>query len=598
MVRQRLFAKVFPWFLAVTLAPLAIVVGVTWKVVEDFHLEQTRQDLLARVELFRLGLEPAFDRGGGAVDRYCKQASASGGGKAAAGTRFTVTGLDGTVLGDSVEDPALMENYFDRPEIRDAKNGRAGLRERFSDTLRTRQMYAAIPVRKEGAVVGMVRGAFTVESIHGVVLAVTYRILAMGLITGLVAMGASLFVSRLLTGPVEEMEQGARRFAEGDLKARVAIPDSFELAGLAEGLNRMARLLDERIRLETRQRREREAIFSSMDEGVLALDLDQRIIGLNDAAARLLGVEAGKALNRSLLEVIRNPGLERFVTAATASDVPLEGDLTLQHGKEVDLQLRGAPLKGDDEKRIGVVVMLGDVTRLRRLETVRREFVSNASHELRTPITSIRGFAETLVESAADDPEAARRFAGIIEAQARRLEMLVEDMLTLSRLEHISGQETLARERQAVGGVLRAAVAACEGRAQARNIRLALECPDTLEALIAGSLLEQAVINLLDNAIKYSEESGEVRIIAEADGDRVAIRVRDRGCGIEARHLPRLFERFYRVDNARSRKLGGTGLGLAIVKHIALAHGGEASVVSTPGSGSEFTIRLPRGAAG
>ncbi len=594
MARKRLFSQLFPWFLFVTLAPLALVVGVTWKVVEDFHLERTRADLLARVELFRLGLEPAFGQGNAEVDRYCKQMAPAGQGDASLKTRFTVIGLDGVVLGDSIEEPARMENHADRPEVREAKNGRTGLSVRYSDTLRTLQMYAAVPLRKDGAVEAVVRAAFTVDSVHGVALTATFRILVMGLLTGLVSIGIGLFVSRLLTEPLEEMEKGARRFAEGNLKTRVTVPDSLELANLADELNRMAGQLDERIRTETRQRREREAVLASMNEGVLALDPDQKIIGINAAAARLLGVEAGRAADRSLLEVVRNPELHRFVTEALSADAALEGELTLQDGEEVNLQLRAAPLMGEGEKRIGIVVVLNDITRLRRLETVRSEFVSNASHELRTPITAIRGFAETLVESAADDPAAARRFAGIIETHARRLEMLVEDMLTLSRLEHASEREKLALERQAVAGVIGGAVRACEAIAASRNIRVTVVCPEELEAAMAGSLMEQALVNLLDNAIKYSEEGAEVTVAAEDEGGRVVIRVRDRGCGIEKKHLSRLFERFYRADNARSRKLGGTGLGLAIVKHIALAHGGEVGVTSTPGLGSEFILSLPR----
>jgi two-component system phosphate regulon sensor histidine kinase PhoR len=595
MARKRFFAQLFPWFLFVTLAPLAIVVAITWKVVEDFHMEQTRTDLLARVELFRLGLEPVYSQGAVAVDRYCKQMAARPAGPDGftRDTRFTIVGMDGVVLGDSIEIPASMENHSDRPEVREAKAGRTGVNERFSDTLRKRQLYMAVPMTKDGAVIGVVRASFTVDAIHGVLLTVTFRILIVGLLTGLVSVGIGLFASRLLTEPLEEMEHGARRFAEGDLKARVGVPDSLELANLAEGLNRMARLLDGRIQTETRQRREREAVLASMDEGVLALDLDQKILEINAAAARLLAVDAAQAPGRSLLEVVRNPELERFVTAALAADTGLEGDLVLQDEEDMYVQLRGTPLKGHEEQRIGILVVFNDVTRLRRLETVRREFVSNASHELRTPITSIRGFAETLVESVASDPEAARRFAGIIEAQACRLETLVEDMLTLSRLEHESEREKLTLERLSVAGVLRAAAVVCGARAEARKIQLDIVCPDGLEVAMAGSLMEQAVVNLLDNAIKYSDEGAAVTVVAETSGDRLAIRVRDRGCGIEKKHLPRLFERFYRVDNARSRKLGGTGLGLAIVKHIVLAHGGEVGVTSAPGEGSEFTIRLP-----
>lgn len=597
MFRKRLFAQLFPWFLFVTLAPLALVLAVTWKVVDDFHMEQTQADLLTRVELFRLGLDPVSDQGPAAVDAFCKRVSKwelSPEGVLHE-TRFTVISPDGAVLGDSVEDPASLGNHADRPEIRAARNGRVGISARYSDTLGRPLLYAAIPLRKDGIVKAVIRASLPLDSVRSVQVRVTFRILVMGLLTALLSAGIGLYASRLLAEPLEEMEQGARRFAAGDLKTPIPVPDSLEMANLAEALNAMATRLDERIRTETRQRREREAVLASMGEGVLAIDMEWKIIGMNAAAARLLHAEAGLAGGRSILEVVRNPELGRFVADALQAETSLEADLALHDKEDVFLQVCATPLRGHEERRLGIVVVLNDVTRLRRLEAVRREFVANASHELRTPITSIRGFAETLEDGAADDPESSRRFAGIIAAHAKRLELLVEDMLTLSRLEHVEGRERLHLERQSVRHILEAAAAVCEGRAQARAIRLVVECPEDLTAALAGSLMEQAVVNLLDNAIKYSEDGQEVLLRAEAAGGKVTIRVRDRGCGIEKKHLPHLFERFYRVDNARSRKLGGTGLGLAIVKHIVLAHGGEAGVTSAPGAGSEFTISLPQG---
>ncbi|MFO7534898.1 MAG: ATP-binding protein [Kiritimatiellia bacterium] len=586
MPKKRMSARLYPWFLAVILAPLALVVLATWKAVENFQDEQTRSDLLARVELFRAGVEPLALAGGPGVDRFCKSVRG--------GVRFTVIGPDGTVLGDTDEDPARMANHGGRAEVRDALAGRRGVNEHFSDTLRKPQIYIAVPLLKNGSAAAVIRGSVTVSRVKEIAMKVIFRIVVIGLMAAGVSAAVGLYASRLAAEPLEEMEKSARRFAEGDLTARVPVPDSLELANLAETLNRMARLLDERIGTEIRQGREREAVLASMDEGVLALDGERRIIGVNAAAARLLQIDPVAARGRFVLEMVRQPGLERFTQAALHSDGGLEGDLVLRNGEEVHLQLRGAPLRDEAGRRMGVVIVLNDVTRLRRLERVRREFVANASHELRTPITAIRGFAETLTEGAADDPEAARRFAGIIETHARRLEALVADMLTLSRLEHLSEGEKLALERAPVGRVLQAAAAACDARADARKISLMVSCPPELDAFMAPSLMEQAVINLLDNAIKYSDEGGAVSLLAQVDGDRVAIRVCDGGCGIERQHLTRLFERFYRVDNARSRKLGGTGLGLAIVKHILLAHGGEVDVQSTPGEGSEFILRFPR----
>jgi two-component system phosphate regulon sensor histidine kinase PhoR len=592
MERKRLFIQLFPWFLFVTLAPIALVLAVTWKVVEDFHLDRTRQELLARVELFRLSI-PDLGDNREAIDAICKRAARRERGAGPEVTRFTVMAADGTVLGDSVEEPAVMANHADRSEVKEALTGRVGRSERFSDTQRKLQLYAAVPYRQGEAVVGVVRGSFTVNSVQAVVVRVTFRILVMGLLTALVSVGIGLYASRLMAEPLEEMADRARRLGEGDLKTRMPVQDTLELANLSDALNRMAVLLDERIQRETHQRRERDAVLASMNEGVLAVDMNQTILGINAAGARLLDVEEGRVRGRSILELVRNPELERFLESALKADSDLESDLVLHGRQEVYLQLRGAPLKGDGGKRIGAVIVLSDVTRLHRLEAVRREFVANASHELRTPITAIRGFAETLVEEAGNDPDAVKRFAGIIESHARRLELLVEDMLTLSRLEYLSERESLALECIPVAHVLDAAAAACEARAAARRIRLEVACPEGLMANLASSLMEQAVVNLIDNAVKYSEDGGAVAITADAVDQAVRIRVKDQGCGIEAQHLPRLFERFYRADNARSRKLGGTGLGLAIVKHIVLAHGGSVGVESMPDVGSVFTIRIP-----
>ena len=595
MERKRLFVRLFPWFLFVTLAPLALVAAVAWKGILEFHGDRTREDLFARAALFRFSLEPLLSRDPGAVDRFCKQAARDPAApdSAAGETRFTVIRSDGTVWGDTHEAPARMDNHRDRIEVQAALAGRPGHSERFSDTLRRPMAYVAIPLRADGVLSGALRVARPLDAVRAPLLGFAFRIGVMGLLTALLSAGIGLYAARSVAEPLEALERTAARFAAGDLKARAAPSEIQELAALGETLNRMADDLDERIRVETGQRREREAVLASMGEGVLAIDREQRILGVNAAAGRLLGVDPERARGRSVLDLIRNPDLQRFIERALRGDGGVEDDLTLYGPEPVSLQVRGSPLLGPDEQRIGAVVVLADVTRLRRLEAVRREFVANASHELRTPITSIRGFAETLTEGAATDPDAVRRFAGIIAAQARRLERLVADMLTLSRAEHLTEREGLALERTELEPLLRAAAAAAEPRAAARRIRLRLVCPAGVAVRAASALMEEAIVNLLDNAVTYSDEGGEIELRGALEAERVAIRVRDWGCGIEKRHLPRLFERFYRADHARSRASGGTGLGLAIVKHIVLAHGGEVAVSSEPGAGSEFTIRLP-----
>jgi two-component system phosphate regulon sensor histidine kinase PhoR len=243
---------------------------------------------------------------------------------------------------------------------------------------------------------------------------------------------------------------------------------------------------------------------------------------------------------------------------------------------------------------MGAVVVLNDVTRLRRLEKTRRDFVANVSHELRTPVTSIKGFVETLKDGALEDPEDAHRFVDIIARQADRLDAIIEDLLALARIEREHEGEEIDRYPTRVLGVVESAFFSVQGKADDRQVTLRSEGDPDLEAWINPPLLEQAIVNLVDNAVKYSDQQTTVLVRVEGEGEELAVRVIDEGHGISAEHLPRLFERFYRVDKGRSRAEGGTGLGLAIVKHIAIAHGGSVEVDSVPGEGTTFTLRLPR----
>jgi two-component system phosphate regulon sensor histidine kinase PhoR len=332
-----------------------------------------------------------------------------------------------------------------------------------------------------------------------------------------------------------------------------------------------------------------------MVEGVFGVDMEERLIGLNLAAARILGCDPSQAQGRSIQEVLRHSDLQRFVQHALSSDEPVEKDITLFTEEESILWGIGTPLRDGKKKRIGALIVLNDVTRLRKLENIRRDFVANVSHEIKTPITAIKGFVETLRDGAAKNPEDGERFLSIIQKHVDRLEALVEDLLSLSRIEKEGEREEIVLKERAIREVLAGAIQLCDARASAKNIVLELTCDEDLKGEINPALLEQAVVNLIDNAIKYSDPGKRVHVEARAENKGLLIRVQDHGCGIEKKHLDRLFERFYRVDKARSRKLGGTGLGLAIVKHIIQAHGGNVSVESQPGQGSTFSLHLPDG---
>jgi two-component system phosphate regulon sensor histidine kinase PhoR len=411
------------------------------------------------------------------------------------------------------------------------------------------------------------------------------------------AAAAAAALAARLARPVRELAQAAADVAGGLSEGTLPTPDVAELSTLASAVHILRDQLVERGLTIGRQDTEQEAVLDSMIEGVLAIDARQRVLGINRAAADLFELDMEADLGRFMQDVIRNPDLRRFALRAIDCREPVEDDIVLPGPRDRTIRVRGTALR-DVSGEGGAVIVLNDVTDLKRLENVRRDFVANVSHELKTPVASIKGFVETLLDGAADDPEDRRRFLDIVARQADRLEAIIEDLLALSRIEQSEGAGTLPLETTAIAALLGEAVTDCLPRATERSIRLEVECDADLQAAVNAPLVEQALINLIDNAIKACEVDDTIRVSARiapdaTGGTALEIEVHDEGCGIEPAHLPRVFERFYRVDKGRSRTLGGTGLGLSIVKHIVQAHGGTVGVESTPGVGTTFTLRMP-----
>jgi two-component system phosphate regulon sensor histidine kinase PhoR len=589
MRRRRLVAQLFPTYLIIVLLAL---LAVTWYVSQTWRhsfLAQTAADLKVRANLVKpqfQGLLQPLDAP--AVDRLCKELGRH------SATRLTVILPSGRVVGDSSDNPAQMDNHADRPEIQQALKGKIGISTRHSYTEETPMTYVATPVLDQGRVIGVVRASLPVVSIGQALNRMYFKIALGGMGAALLAALLSLLMARRLSHPLEEMKQAAQRFAQGDLRVKVPVPPSDELASLAEALNYMAKQLDQRIRTIVRQRQEQEAVLASMVEGVMAVDHRERLLTLNQAGARLLGIDPETAKQRPIPEVVRNPDLQNFVDQALASPRQVDGEIILRDDDQDRLlQARGTTLRDLQGKAFGALIVFNDVTRLRRLEKARRDFVANVSHELKTPITSIKGFVETLLDGAMQDPKDALNFLNIIAKHADRLNDIINDLLSLSRIEQDSEQGKIALSSGRIQEVLHDAIQVCRDRAAAKDIKIDLNCPEELATEINGPLLLQAVVNLIDNAVKYSPAGLPVQVEARLELGEAVILVRDQGPGIAPEHLPRLFERFYRVDAGRSRKVGGTGLGLAIVKHIAQAHGGYVTLQSAPGKGSTFFIHLP-----
>ena len=407
-----------------------------------------------------------------------------------------------------------------------------------------------------------------------------------------VALILAAWLSRQLGRPLQALRQTACDLADGRTETvDWPPPDTRETAALTEALRRMAHRLRDKIADVEQLLVEQKAVYASMVDGVLLVDRAGRVVELNRAAAQWFGCDPAAVRGRDILEVARHPRLDELVHRTLASPGPVEGDLVWHGPRDIHLQVHGAPVQ-PGTGRVAAVLVLTDVTRLRDMEKAHRDFVANASHELRTPVTAIKGFAENL---AGDDlgPEQVKKFAGIVARQSDHLTTLIEDLLELTRLEHQREDGVLEREPIPVSSVLWAAVETCALEAQEKGMAISVKCAEELMADINVPLIQRAVTNLVDNAIKYSPPHTAIEVSGALAPEGITLSVRDHGRGIAAEHRERIFERFYRVDKSRSRKLGGTGLGLSIVRHAADMHGGTVSVQSVVGEGSVFTLMLP-----
>jgi len=587
MRSKRLFWQIFPPLLLVAGVSVAAASWYAADYLRRFTLEQKGDDLEAAARLAESALAPVFQRAPAALQATCLDLGRE------TTLRLTLVLPSGRVLCDSAEDPHGMENHADRPEVREALAGGTGRALRFSSTLGRPALYVAVPLRPAGAIEGVVRLSVQISAIDEAFHTIRVHLLGAAVIIILVGAAASYLISRRIVRPIEDLREGVDRFARGDFAARLPVPPVVEIAALAGSMNEMARELSGRIATIQEQRNTLESILEGMAEGVVAVDTAKRVLLLNRTAGGMLGVDPAGAQGRGIQDLSRNMPFQAFVVRALVASEPVEEQLAAGEKGNLLIRANGVPLHDGAGGRIGVLIVLNDVTQLQRLERVRRDFVANVSHELKTPVTSIAGFVETLLDGALDDRATAERFLEIIRRQAERLNAIVTDLLSLARLEQESGSERVAFEESCLCGLLSEAIEATRDRAAKKEIVLELACPEDRAFPAQALLLIQAAVNLIDNAVTYSDPGSRVVVRGSVSAEEISVQVLDRGIGIPREHLPRLFERFYRVDKSRSRMQGGTGLGLAIVKHIAQVHGGTVSVESEPGKGSTFTITIP-----
>jgi two-component system phosphate regulon sensor histidine kinase PhoR len=514
-----------------------------------------------------------------------------------ADVRLTVVATDGRVVADSRTGggaPDRDERPGERPEIRAALAGRPGRDIRARGATSAPLLHVALPVREDGRIIGALRLTLPLAAVTSAYAPVQGVLLAGGLLALAVALGIGILVARRLTRPVIAMEAAARRMSEGDFTVKVPVRSPDEIGVLGRALNLTASRLREKIQdLEEEQAKAR-AILESMVEGVIAVDGRDHIVVMNEGARRIFELRRAPE-GRPFLEVIRNVDLHQILRELRAAPRgPMQHrELRLSTPVERMLAVNAVPLPiGGAE--VGVVMVLHDVSELRRLEQVRTEFVANVSHELRTPLTAIHGYIETLLDGALEEPEHARRFLEIAHRHTERLGRLIDDLTDLSNIE--LGKVELHVGPVAVADVVESILLMIRPRAEQGEVALATEVAPGLSVLADRDRLAQILINLVDNAVKYTPAGGRVTVRAAGPTDGlVEIAVIDTGIGIPPSDLPRITERFYRVDRARSRELGGTGLGLAIVKHLVTAHGGQLRIESQPDHGTTVRVTLPAG---
>ena len=509
---------------------------------------------------------------------------------AASNARITVITADGLVLADSQSDPQTMENHAGRPEVRDALAKGDGFSVRHSVTVdRDLQYYAARFSVPDGPPV-VFRFAMPIRAVDNEVWEFRRRLWLASLLVLLVSGTISLFVSRSFSDRVDRLSQFSRRVAEGDFRPVFADPRGDALENLATSLNESAAKLDFTIRTLKDERNLSASILGSMVEGVAVVDGRDRLLFSNQAFAEILGLDVAPKIGSTLVESVRQPELIEAVRSVRKDQAAVHSEIVTGTLRQRFFAATVAYVKASENS--GAVIVLHDITDLRKLERVRRDFVANVSHEFKTPLTAIQGFAETLLAGAMDDPQNRIRFLQIILDHSRRLARLTDDLLELSRMD--ADRVELEVDRLSVSQFVQSCIETTQRPAAEKNLRVSVNLKASLPDIAADRRrLAEVLQNLLDNAVQYTPSGGRIAVSASSDGDEVEFTVSDTGIGIPKVDQPRIFERFYRVDVARSREVGGTGLGLSIAKHLIEAHGGRIWVESEVGRGSQFHFTVP-----
>ena len=506
-------------------------------------------------------------------------------------SRVTLVNERGVVFADSEKAIAGLENHLFRPEIQEARLKGVGKSVRYSNTLGVNMLYVAVVLKNGPKIGGYVRLARPLHDVQSAVEQVYRSIFLAMLIGALVSLIAALFFSYRLAAPIRSMEEFTQRLRKGQPVGSIMIRTSDETRTLADNINYLVEELKDKIRLAQEEKSKLMTALTSINEGVVILNNDEKIEFLSPALAGILSGQYEDFLGKTLLESFRNAELQKAFQGFKQTRQSISREIALGIAETVIMSVSLSEVQGlpGEEK---VMIVFHDVTRLKKLERVRTDFVANVTHEIRTPLTAVIGYLETLQAGALDNPEDAKRFTDIMLKQARRLHRLVEDLMTLSRIE--LGEVVFCFEDIFLPEAMDNVVSLLDAKAAAKTITMQNRLPQNLRPVKADrDRLSQILVNVLDNAVKFTPEGGRITMEAEERDEQVILKISDTGIGIPAEEIQRLGERFYRVDKTRSRELGGTGLGLSIVKHLMLAHGGRMEIESRPERGTKVSLFFP-----
>jgi len=576
-MKRRIFGRIFLLYAITMVVAVVFMELYITNAVRINHIGDLKEHLIAQATLISNDISFKTQP---SLDVLCKQF------KEQTGFRVTIIALDGLVLGDSDREAALMENHAGRQEIQQAALNGTGLFIRYSETLHDELLYVAKRVMRGGFPAGFVRLSMQLKTVDASINALRVKIIAVVIAvlfaTGLFSIGQLERIRRL----TKQIGTFSRSLAGGAVGSKLHLERAGEFDEIAESLNAMSVELQNSIDANEEEKKRLNEILRGVPDVLVILDAKAVIQLASSASRKYFGEVPLKG--KQVFEVIRNPLFMTLMEEARAKLTPGVGELRLDCPEERYFSARVSPLSHQEHELSGFVVILHDITQLKKLEQTRKDFVANISHEIKTPITAIKGFADTLLEGALHDAEHAEKFLKIIKASSERINSLVDDLMTISKIE--LGAVRVEKTPVDLADVFEHVLVMLRARAVKKNLVLKTGLPEAAFIILADEdKLIQILSNLVDNAIKFTEKGG-VTLGAGLENGRQYLFVEDTGIGIPEKHLPRLGERFYRVDAARSRKMGGTGLGLAIVKHLVKAHGWEMHIESTQEKGTKAKI--------